>query len=110
MMMTMNERNLMVGKLLVTNGEGKGLYCVIKEGDESSVGRNLECSIPVPDIKLSRIHCIIRNEEGTFQILDNNSRNGTYLNGKKIELMSELKDGDVIEIGDTKIKFSCQDN
>ncbi len=96
----------MRGKLEVIKGEGKGITCFIEDGDEATIGRNLDCSIPVPDIKLSRIHCIVTNEGGDFQVLDNNSTNSTYVNGNKIEIITSLKEGDVIEIGDTEIQFS----
>lgn len=95
-----------IGKLVVIQGEGQGLSCTIKDGDEASIGRNLECSIPIPDIKMSRIHCIVRNVGGAFEILDNNSQNGTCVNGKTIKFREELNVGDVIQIGDTHIKFS----
>lgn len=97
---------MIIGKLIVIKGEGKGLSCLIKNGDEASIGRNLECSIPIPDIKMSRIHCIVRNEEGDFEVFDNNSQNGTCVNDAKIMLREDLKQDDIIKIGDTEIQFS----
>ncbi|WP_372369086.1 FHA domain-containing protein [Candidatus Uabimicrobium sp. HlEnr_7] len=97
-----------IGKLKVIQGEGEGLSCTINDGDEASIGRNLECSIPIPDIKMSRIHCIVRNVGGAFEVLDNNSQNGTCVNGKTITFRYDLKIGDIIQIGDTKIEFSYE--
>ena len=96
----------MRGKLEVLNGEGKGIYCFIKDGDEATIGRSLDCSVPVPDIKLSRIHCIVNNDEGEFQVLDNNSTNGTFVNGDQVEVTTSLNEGDIIIVGHTEIKFS----
>lgn len=98
-----------IGKLIIVKGEGEGLFCDIKEGEEVSIGRNLGCSIPVPDIKLSRIHCVVRSLNGVFEVLDNNSTNGTYLNGKKIELCQNLCSQDIITVGDTDIQFICEE-
>ena len=95
-----------IGKLTVISGEALGVSCKIEDGDEASIGRNLECSLPIPDIKMSRIHCIVRNVGGSFEILDNNSQNGTCVNGKTISFREDLQVGDVIQVGDTKIEFS----
>ena len=32
-----------------------------------------------------------------------------YLNGEKIELCEKLQAGDTIEIGDSEIKFACEE-
>lgn len=98
-----------IGKLKVIKGEGEGLSCMIKDGDEASIGRNLECSIPIPDIKMSRIHCIVRNVGGSFEVLDNNSQNGTMVNGEIISFREDLQVGDIIQIGDTQIEFSYEE-
>lgn len=99
-----------VGKLSVQKGIGKGLSCEVRLGEEVSIGRNPQCSIPVPDIRLSRIHCVVRNVDGHFEVLDNNSSNGTYRNGKKIELCTPIEPGDILEIGDTEIHFSTEES
>lgn len=96
-----------IGKLTVIKGEGLGLSCQIKPGDEVSIGRNLSCSIPVPDIKLSRIHCVVRCAPEGFELLDNNSTNGTCVNGQKVDIGVILQPSDIIGIGDTEIQFSC---
>ena len=99
----------LVGKLVITKGEAKGLSCIVKDGEEATIGRNLQCSIPVPDIKLSRIHCVLRNVEGTFELLDNNSTNGTYINKNKVDISQSVSNGDIITIGDTEIQFSSKE-
>jgi pSer/pThr/pTyr-binding forkhead associated (FHA) protein len=99
-----------LAKLVVIEGEVKGASCAVREGDEVSIGRNLACSIPVPDIKLSRIHCIIRNVKGKFELLDNNSTNGTSVNGHPVEVSYDLQPGDIIEIGNTMIQFLCEES
>lgn len=95
------------GRLVVIKGQAKGLSCEIGMGGEITIGRNLNCSIPVPDIKLSRIHCIVRNVKGEFEILDNNSTNGTHLNGTKVDVATPLHHNDIIQIGDSEIQFGC---
>lgn len=56
---------------------------------------------------ISRVHAtfIIRN--GTYYIADNDSKNGTFVNGQKIDFenMAELCDGDIIQLANEKFRF-----
>lgn len=56
---------------------------------------------------ISRVHAtfIIRN--GTYYIADNDSKNGTFVNGQRIafENMAELCDGDVIQLANERFRF-----
>src|SRR5271170_7020927 len=46
------------------------------------VGRNPKCDIVITgEESVSRMHFVIKYEQGKFYIIDENSRNGTYLNG-----------------------------
>ena len=65
------------------------------------IGRSREADIPLLDDKVSRTHCGIRLSEGHFYIKDLNSRNGVFLNGRRIEDTAEVKAGDRIQIGST---------
>lgn len=65
------------------------------------IGRSREADIPLLDDKVSRTHCGIRLSEGRFYIKDLNSRNGVFLNGRRIEDTAEVKAGDRIQIGST---------
>lgn len=59
---------------------------------------------------ISRVHAtfIIRN--GTYYIADNDSKNGTFVNGQRIyfENMAELCDGDTIQLANEKFLFSIK--
>ncbi len=57
------------------------------------------------DPATSRLHAMIFNEENGAGILDLVSRNGTYVNGQEVE-SRPLQEGDMIEIGATKILFT----
>jgi hypothetical protein len=61
---------------------------------------------------ISRRHCTIMDEEDHFQVRDEDSANGTYLNGVRLDSMvpRELHDGDEIELarverGGVKLQF-----
>lgn len=70
-------------------------------GEPLSIGRSREADIPLIDDKVSRVHCGIRLSEGDFYIKDLKSRNGTFVNGQRIEDTQKLKPGDRIQIGST---------
>ncbi len=56
------------------------------------------------DPAISRLHAMIFYDQTGVGILDLVSRNGTYVNGQEIESRT-LQNGDLIEIGATKIVF-----
>ncbi len=57
--------------------------------------------------KVSRSHAFIKKRNGKFYVIDNNSLNGTYLNGSKLNtsVMYKLENNDVILIGGVPLKF-----
>ena len=59
-------------------------------------GSNL---VPVKAEGVSRHHAILLEEEDSLFIKDNNSLNGTYLNGQLIQSKQMLVSGDTIQIG-----------
>lgn len=69
------------------------------------IGRSPSCSLPIDEPLASREHANVVFESGTFWLVDNGSRNGTMLNDEKITTKKELRDGDEIGIGATRIKF-----
>ncbi len=81
----------------------------IKLGDSQvSLGRSADNDIPLPDPFCSSNHAIIAPKGDRYFILDNNSKNGVFLNGKKIERDLELKKGDEILLGSTRIVYDLK--
>jgi len=77
----------------------------VVESDESplTIGRGSENVLRICDEGGSREHCRIqRTAEGSFALIDLASRNGTHLNGKRID-EHPLAVGDTITIGTTTI-------
>jgi membrane-bound lytic murein transglycosylase D len=56
--------------------------------DTFRIGRDPECELPVTERAVSKVHAEARYEEGQWWIVDVQSRNGTYLNGERIERAS----------------------
>lgn len=84
----------------ITSGTLAGKQFELEKGF-LSIGRNANCSIrfdPVVERLVSKQHAFIEEKPDGFYITDNNSSNGTFVNGERIESVL-LKTGDVIQFG-----------
>jgi len=81
--------------LLKLGGANKGFKL---PSSVTIIGRRQDCDMCVPLMVVSRRHCAINMDEGALRIRDLDSRNGTFVNGERIE-ETELKAGDKIQIG-----------
>lgn len=73
-----------------------------------SIGRVKEADICIDDPKASRINTAIRFWDDIFVVRDMNSKNGTFLNGKPLDV-ARLKPGDVLKIGDTEFNLMAEE-
>ncbi len=91
------------GMLLSLKGPNAGREYVLV-GPRVSIGRAQECDIILADLNVSREHAILRNCDGSYEIRDRQSKNGIYINGKRIR-QKLLKDGDLVSIGESLFRF-----
>ena len=91
--------------LVICNGDLEGTTHVLS-AEETLIGRNSTTQIRLSDESISREHAFISYDEtdGSWVLEDLQSTNGTKLNGKRIRSAS-LTDGDLVEVGQTKLKF-----
>jgi len=94
-------------KLIVQSGSNKGTIYELTD-QPMTIGRDLTCDIQVPDDKVSRNHARIAREGERWTITDLESRNGTSVNGKRIESQS-LASLDEIALGDVRLLFVAGD-
>jgi hypothetical protein len=72
----------------------------------NTVGRSPDNDVVVQDAYVSRRHCAILVHAGDgCELHDTASKNGTYLNGKKLSGPTRLKSGDEIRMCDQKLVF-----
>lgn len=73
------------------------------------IGYDNVCDIQITsDEYISGKHCRIEQRGGKFYLEDAHSSNGTFLNGSRISAMTEIVSGNVIKIGDTRLKFEVK--
>lgn len=71
------------------------------------IGRADDCSIVLDSRYLSRHHALISNDSRGWSISDLKSTNGIQVNGRNVQTW-RLRDGDVVDIGECRLKFSWQ--
>ncbi len=73
--------------------------------ERTSIGRGSECDLALNDPTASRLHAAVICTPLEFSIEDNNTRNGTEVNARRITQRCPLKHGDELRIGHTRIIF-----
>lgn len=99
-----------MASLIVTSGRQEGDYYPL--GRRTNViGRDEALFIQILDHMVSRKHLQIRFDQNgdRYFAYDMKSRNGVYVNNRKIEDETPLKDGDIILIGLTSLLFTDKD-
>jgi len=76
--------------------------------DEVTLGRLEGNLIVVPDMAVSRHHCLIRREGSRFKLVDLGSHNGCYVNAVPVK-EHELLEGDRVGIGESQFIFRLSD-
>lgn len=66
---------------------------------ETLVGRSDACGIVVKHNSVSRLHAALRLTDDGLHIEDLGSRNGTAVNGKRIQGVVAIKPGDMVILG-----------
>jgi len=87
--------------LKVTQGKLQGMAFSFDERTICIIGRAKDCNIKLPDDKdhetISRYHCLLDINPPSVRIRDFGSRNGTFVNGKKIGQRSKGQSVDDID-------------
>ncbi|MDE5067861.1 MAG: FHA domain-containing protein [Trichodesmium sp. St19_bin2] len=115
-------------KLTIIQGSLSGKEFIFEERSICIIGRHHNCHIRLPNNEehrtISRYHCILDINYPYVQIYDFGSKNGTYINGKKIGKLQakykseatakmqfpeyDLKSGDKIQLGTTIFQLSIE--
>lgn len=100
----------MAGYLLGEEGPFTGLLISLETGEEWTIGRDPSLVFQVlEDPMVSRKHAIIRKTEEGYIIENLSVVNPTELNHEEIEKPTLLREGDLVEIGNSSFRFSTED-
>lgn len=114
--------------LTVTQGKLQGRQFIFDSRTTCILGRSADCNPKLPDDEdhrtISRYHCLLDINPPAIRVRDFGSRNGTYVNSKKIGQRQaeqtpeegalfqfaehDLQDGDEIKLGNTILKVGIE--
>jgi len=96
-----------VGWFVALNGEQKGEDFRVRDG-QNILGSSSEADIVIHDATVTAKHASLRYKDGKFSLTDLDSSNGTFINDNSEPIArEELKDNDVVRLGETSLKFKC---
>ena len=96
-------------RLVGTAGSYSGAIFPLS-GSAVDIGRDPNNGVPLPnDTNSSRRHATIVLDQGQYSLIDNNSSNGTFLNGVRIQSSAPqpLRSGDEVQVGMTRFRFEA---
>lgn len=84
--------------IAILDGDVSARHWVLSK-EETVLGREDTCDIVIPQRQISRQHIIFRRiTPDTYHIQDLESKNGTWVNGNRLEGTRQLFDGDEIHV------------
>ena len=75
-------------------------YALLK--DEVSLGRGEDNDVVIPHASISRTHARLMRRNGTYELMDLNSTNGSYVNEQPVHGSTIVASGSEVRLGDIK--------
>ena len=91
--------------LVVRSGGGRAGEQFTPRGERTTIGRSPDCDIFLDDVTVSRKHAVLVERDGVFEIEDQGSLNGTFVNRERIDSPKRLETGDELQIGKYRLSF-----
>ena len=74
------------------------------ESDRVTVGSSLTNDVVIDEPSVSRVHAILQLISGTWVVEDCGSRNGTFVQGKRIPSLHPLRPGEELRLGRVQLR------
>ncbi len=88
--------------LIVVKGKPNSWFLL--DSDTVSIGRAETSDIVLQSSKVSRFHCHISRNNNSWLMVDDESKNGIFVNGKKMKKRF-LCEGDIVRIGTGSVEL-----
>lgn len=101
--------NASLAKAVLMVREANGPRYFKMQKDVVTIGRNPSvCDLVLDETGIGRMHAEIHHNQGQYYIKDNQSLNGTFVNGKRITSNQyfQLSTGDLIQVAHKEVVFS----
>jgi len=86
------------------SGPRSGKKYLLDPAKKNTIGRDVDCQIVLSDPLSSRVHAVVSHEQDAWWLRDEESRNGTFVNGQKADEV-QLGEGCTVRIGTTELAF-----
>jgi serine phosphatase RsbU (regulator of sigma subunit) len=93
-------------RLIVRATPSHGDSVVELNRPRTTIGRSARNDLCIEDPFASRLHAEVRKRGDAFLLSDLGSANGTQLNGARLAAPAQLRDRDLIRIGETEIEYT----
>lgn len=93
-----------MARLLITSDSGEKRLLPLGPG-ETTIGRSAACDLVLEGDGVSRSHAVIAGNGPGFEVRDAGSKNGTFVNGERIEGARTLANGDKVTIPGWTVLF-----
>ncbi len=84
--------------LVIVDGPRAGTRFQLKEG-ENQIGRSVSSAALLEDASVSRRHAILNHSRAGWIVQDLGSKNGSFVNGKRVKEQVNIGHGDVVRVG-----------
>ena len=86
--------------------ESTGRRFPLADGQSWAIGRGDGCAVMLDSRSVSRLHALIqRKDGGDYSLVDLGSRNGSFVNARRVSLPLMLSDKDRLVFGDQELIF-----
>jgi pSer/pThr/pTyr-binding forkhead associated (FHA) protein len=97
-------------RLVIRSAEGQPLSEEVSYDFDQArivIGRGAGADVRIPHLTVSELHATLRLQDDAYSLIDNDSTNGTWVNGTRLATgrTKRLHDGDRIEVGAYALTF-----
>lgn len=93
---------------LIARINGEVVQELAIDKDRILIGRDTKCDLRLSNVAVSRQHAVIDSSRDRVQLVDLQSTNGSFIDGRRVERYA-LRDNEVIVIGDCRIEYVAAD-
>ncbi len=105
-----------------SNGEASSVWILASVGNQISnvltvvhpvpfsIGRKAGCSLQLPSKTVSSHHADLSIRDGNLILIDRQSTNGTYVNGRRITDIVSLRTEDLVQFADMAFRIRCDEH
>jgi hypothetical protein len=97
-----NRKEVVSSRLVLVTAEGETSFALTR--DAYTIGRHRNNDIVISDPKVSSFHARLDRSVDGYVLVDLKSRNGSYVNGKRIET-GLLNTGDEVRMGTARLAY-----